>query len=86
MEIDPHAELSGVTLVTVIHDEFDEAKHTANTLKLGLPIVLSGLKTLQKQVQRLLVNNSVNRENGIGCKIPVQRRTLPLAAKVLPLI
>ena len=45
-EIDPHAELDGVTLVTVIHDEFEQAKHTANTLKLGLPIVLSGLKTL----------------------------------------
>ncbi|MBY0164390.1 SRPBCC domain-containing protein [Cytobacillus firmus] len=45
-EIDPHAELNGVTLVTVIHDEFDQAMHTANTLKLGLPIVLSGLKTL----------------------------------------
>ncbi|MFD2701770.1 metalloregulator ArsR/SmtB family transcription factor [Paenibacillus shunpengii] len=45
-EIDPHAELENVTLVTVIHDEFEQAGHTAKILENGLPIVLSGMKTL----------------------------------------
>lgn len=45
-EIVPHAELQGVTLVTVIHDEFEQAAGTASILENGLPLVLSGLKTL----------------------------------------
>ncbi|MBB6734591.1 ArsR/SmtB family transcription factor [Cohnella zeiphila] len=44
-EIDPHAELPGVTLVTVVHDEFENAARTAGILENGLPIVLSGMKT-----------------------------------------
>ncbi|MGF9911493.1 metalloregulator ArsR/SmtB family transcription factor [Paenibacillus ehimensis] len=44
-EIDPHAELQGVTLVTVVHDEFEQAANTAAILENGLPIVLSGMKT-----------------------------------------
>lgn len=36
----------GVTLVTVIHDEFEQAMSTAKILENGLPIVLSGMKTL----------------------------------------
>lgn len=45
-EIDAHAELQGVTLVTVVHDEFEQAANTAKILENGLPIVLSGMKTL----------------------------------------
>jgi uncharacterized protein YndB with AHSA1/START domain len=45
-EIEPHAEFPGVTVVTVVHDEFEEARHTARVLEEGVPIVLSGLKTL----------------------------------------
>jgi uncharacterized protein YndB with AHSA1/START domain/DNA-binding transcriptional ArsR family regulator len=45
-EIDSHAEYSGVTLVTIVHDEFEQAVNTAKILENGLPIVLSGLKTL----------------------------------------
>lgn len=45
-EIAPHAEFPGVTLVTVVHDEFEEAPHTSRVLEEGLPIVLSGMKTL----------------------------------------
>ncbi|CAG7643008.1 hypothetical protein PAESOLCIP111_04406 [Paenibacillus solanacearum] len=44
-EIAAHGELPGVTLVTVVHDEFEEAAHTAKILENGLPIVLSGMKT-----------------------------------------
>ena len=44
-EIEPHAELRGITLVTVVHDEFEQATGTAGILENGLPIVLSGLKT-----------------------------------------
>jgi uncharacterized protein YndB with AHSA1/START domain/DNA-binding transcriptional ArsR family regulator len=44
-EIDPHPDLAGVTLVTVVHDEFEHAVHTARILENGLPIVLSGMKT-----------------------------------------
>lgn len=44
-EIESHAELSGVTLVTVVHDEFEQAANTAKILENGLPIVLSGMKT-----------------------------------------
>ncbi|WP_028609264.1 ArsR/SmtB family transcription factor [Paenibacillus harenae] len=44
-EIDPHAELPGVTLVTVVHDEFEQSARTAEILENGLPIVLSGMKT-----------------------------------------
>ncbi|MBD2870812.1 ArsR/SmtB family transcription factor [Paenibacillus arenilitoris] len=44
-EIDPHAELPGVTLVTVVHDEFERAAATAGILENGVPIVLSGMKT-----------------------------------------
>lgn len=45
-EIEPHAELPGVTLVTVVHDEFERAARTAQILENGVPIILSGLKTL----------------------------------------
>ncbi|MDQ0058752.1 ArsR/SmtB family transcription factor [Paenibacillus harenae] len=45
-EITSHAELQGVTLVTVVHDEFEQAVSTAKILENGLPIVLSGMKTL----------------------------------------
>lgn len=44
-EIDSHVEFSGVTLVTVVHDEFEQAVNTAQILENGLPIVLSGMKT-----------------------------------------
>ncbi|MBW5447232.1 metalloregulator ArsR/SmtB family transcription factor [Cohnella sp. CFH 77786] len=44
-EIAPHAEFQGVTLVTVVHDEFEQAAGTAKILENGLPIVLSGMKT-----------------------------------------
>jgi uncharacterized protein YndB with AHSA1/START domain len=45
-EIHEHEQISGITLVTVIHDEFEQAEKTAETLQNGLPIILSGLKTL----------------------------------------
>lgn len=45
-EIGSHTELHGVTLVTVVHDEFEKAMSTAKILENGLPIVLSGMKTL----------------------------------------
>ncbi|PYI52476.1 SRPBCC domain-containing protein [Paenibacillus flagellatus] len=45
-EIDSHAELAGVTLVTVVHDESGQAVNSAKILENGLPIILSGLKTL----------------------------------------
>ncbi|WP_248924770.1 ArsR/SmtB family transcription factor [Paenibacillus hamazuiensis] len=45
-EIEPHAQFAGVTLVTVIHDAFELAPNTGNVLEAGLPIVLSGMKTL----------------------------------------
>ncbi len=44
-EIGSHAEFQGVTLVTVVHDEFEQAAGTAAILENGLPIVLSGMKT-----------------------------------------
>ena len=52
-EIDPHAEFPGVTLVTVIHDEFEQSPRTSAVLEQGLPIVLSGLKTLLETGTRL---------------------------------
>ncbi|PYI56125.1 ArsR/SmtB family transcription factor [Paenibacillus flagellatus] len=45
-DIEPHAELPGVTLVTVVHDDFEESPHTSRVLEAGLPVVLSGMKTL----------------------------------------
>ncbi|MFC5449420.1 ArsR/SmtB family transcription factor [Paenibacillus aestuarii] len=45
-EIVAHPELHGVTLVTVVHDEIELAAQTANILMNGLPLVLSGMKTL----------------------------------------
>jgi uncharacterized protein YndB with AHSA1/START domain/DNA-binding transcriptional ArsR family regulator len=45
-EINTHAEFHGVTQVTVVHDEFEQARNTATILENGLPIVLSGMKTL----------------------------------------
>lgn len=45
-EIGAHTELHGVTLVTVVHDELEQSAHTAKILENGLPIVLSGMKTL----------------------------------------
>ncbi|MCZ8520474.1 MULTISPECIES: ArsR/SmtB family transcription factor [Paenibacillus] len=44
-ELEPHAELHGVTLVTVVHEDFEEAPGTAKVLENGLPVVLSGMKT-----------------------------------------
>lgn len=55
-EISPHAELHGVTLVTVIHDEFEQAISTAKILENGLPIVLSGMKTLLETGETLASN------------------------------
>ena len=52
-EIEPHAEFAGVTLVTVVHDEFEEAPNTSRILEEGLPIVLSGMKTLIETGQPL---------------------------------
>lgn len=52
-EICPHAELVGVTLVTVVHDEFDMAVSTSKILENGLPIVLSGMKTFLETGERL---------------------------------
>lgn len=45
-EIEERADFPGVTLVTVVHDEFEEAPNTARVLEEGLSIVLSGMKTL----------------------------------------
>lgn len=45
-ELEPHAELDGVTLVTLVHDDFEESPHTSRVLENGLPLVLSGMKTL----------------------------------------
>lgn len=55
-EIDSHAELQGVTLVTVVHDKFEQAVSTANILENGLPIVLSGMKTLLETGEMLAGN------------------------------
>lgn len=44
-EIESHAEFHGVTLVTVVLDEFEQAINSAKILENGLPIVLSGMKT-----------------------------------------
>ncbi|MED4753549.1 metalloregulator ArsR/SmtB family transcription factor [Brevibacillus choshinensis] len=45
-EIEPHVDFSGVTLVTVVHDDFEDAPNTSRVLEAGLPVVLSGMKTL----------------------------------------
>jgi uncharacterized protein YndB with AHSA1/START domain/DNA-binding transcriptional ArsR family regulator len=45
-EIQEHGEIAGITLVTVIHDQFEQSENTAKVLENGLPIVISGLKTL----------------------------------------
>jgi uncharacterized protein YndB with AHSA1/START domain/DNA-binding transcriptional ArsR family regulator len=45
-EIEPHAEYNGVTLVTVVHDDYEQAPNTSRVLEAGLPVVLSGMKTL----------------------------------------
>lgn len=45
-EIEPHSDYAGVTNVTVIHDEFKESPNTSKVLEAGLPVVLSGMKTL----------------------------------------
>ena len=44
-EIAQHEELPGVTLVTAVHDDFEQALPTAGVLENGLPLVLSGMKT-----------------------------------------
>ncbi|ULL18564.1 MarR family transcriptional regulator [Paenibacillus sp. H1-7] len=44
-EIEPHAEFPSVSLVTVVHDEIEQAEQTAKILENGVPIVLSGMKT-----------------------------------------
>lgn len=51
-EIVPHEQFEGITLVSVIHDDYDASPHTANVLESGLPIVLSGLKTLLETGKR----------------------------------
>lgn len=45
-EIEPHGGLPGVTFVTAVHEEIEQAAFTARILENGLPIVLSGMKTL----------------------------------------
>jgi DNA-binding transcriptional ArsR family regulator/uncharacterized protein YndB with AHSA1/START domain len=45
-EIGSHPEFKGVTLVSVVHDELEQAAPTAKIIENGFPIVLSGLKTL----------------------------------------
>lgn len=52
-EIGAHADFHGVTLVTVVHDEIEQSAHTAKILENGLPIVLSGMKTLLETGERL---------------------------------
>lgn len=52
-EIGEHDELQGVTLVTVVHDEFEQAAGTAKVLENGIPITLSGLKTLLETGEKL---------------------------------
>lgn len=56
-EIGAHAELQGVTLVTVVHDQFEQAVSTAKILENGLPVVLSGLKTLLETGEMLVQEN-----------------------------
>jgi uncharacterized protein YndB with AHSA1/START domain/DNA-binding transcriptional ArsR family regulator len=58
-EIEPHAEFAGVTIVTVVHDEFEEAPNTARVLEEGLPIVLSGMKTWIETGRSLLAERDV---------------------------
>lgn len=53
-EIDPHAKFHGVTLVTVVHDNFADAPNTSQVLEGGLPVVLSGMKTLLETGNALL--------------------------------
>jgi len=57
-EIDPHAEFEGVTLVTVIHDNYEKAPNTARVLEQGLPVVLSGMKTLLETGNELIEDRS----------------------------
>ncbi|WP_338055301.1 SRPBCC domain-containing protein [Shimazuella alba] len=45
-EIHEHKEIPGISFVTVTHDEFEQAETTAKVLENGLPLVISGLKTL----------------------------------------
>ncbi|WP_248930376.1 ArsR/SmtB family transcription factor [Paenibacillus hamazuiensis] len=45
-EIAAHGDFAGVTLVTVVHEDFEQAMNSANILENGVPIILSGLKTL----------------------------------------
>lgn len=46
-EINPHPEFNSVTILTVVHDEFEQAQNTARIMDINaLPIVLSGMKTL----------------------------------------
>jgi DNA-binding transcriptional ArsR family regulator len=45
-EIHEHEQIPGTSFVTVTHDEFENAETTARVLENGLPLVISGLKTL----------------------------------------
>ncbi|MDF2960740.1 MAG: Activator of Hsp90 ATPase 1 family protein [Paenibacillus sp.] len=45
-EIEPDSELKGVTILTVVHDEFEQAPNTYRVVETGFPVVLSGMKTL----------------------------------------
>lgn len=58
-EIVKHEQFRDVTLVTVVHDEFDQAIGTANILENGLPIVLSGMKTFLETGETLVGGGQV---------------------------
>lgn len=45
-EITPHDEKKNITMVTAMHDQYEESPNTSRILEEGLPIVLSGMKTL----------------------------------------
>jgi uncharacterized protein YndB with AHSA1/START domain/DNA-binding transcriptional ArsR family regulator len=45
-EINEHETIPHAAMVTVIHDQFAQAENTAKILENGIPIVISGLKTL----------------------------------------
>lgn len=53
-EISSQTELKGVTLVTVVHDELEQADNTSKIIERGFPIVLSGLKTFLETGETLI--------------------------------
>lgn len=62
-EIGAHDELQGVTLVTLVHDEFEQAVNTANILENGLPVVLSGMKTFLETGETLVSPAGTNEKS-----------------------